>query len=203
MQKTRLEELRAMAYSDYLQTPEWQEKRKKSLKWAGFHCQICKSDAHLNVHHNTYERLGCELPSDLITLCEACHTLFHQQSKLTKKENTSMQLREPAPRQKKAYTFQTKELPQEETPELPDGQLQGVHFTISDPEKLDAVLNRISSWYGDCDEVILVEHGTTAKGLGFVILEWDGCEIDPPFLEVLQNTKAVEDFSVYIRDMGV
>lgn len=36
-------------------------------------CQTCLSVEDLEVHHKTYERLGDELPEDLITLCRECH----------------------------------------------------------------------------------------------------------------------------------
>lgn len=31
----------------------------------------------LEVHHLTYERLGCEAPDDLLVLCGRCHATFH------------------------------------------------------------------------------------------------------------------------------
>ena len=45
-------------------------------------CQLCNKSGELNVHHRTYERRGEESYSDLITLCEDCHTLFHNQGKI-------------------------------------------------------------------------------------------------------------------------
>jgi hypothetical protein len=82
LSNARLEELRTMSYPDYLLTPEWQEKRKKALRFAGFRCQLCNSSERLNVHHRTYERLGCELLGDLFTLCNDCHAIFHQNGQL-------------------------------------------------------------------------------------------------------------------------
>lgn len=81
--KVRLEELRFMPYQEYLQTPEWQERRKKAMKKAGFRCQVCNAyGVRLNVHHRTYERRGNEYDSDLITLCETCHQTFHENGRL-------------------------------------------------------------------------------------------------------------------------
>jgi hypothetical protein len=74
----RIQELQSMPYAGYLKTPEWQEKRKKALRFASFKCQLCNSGERLNVHHRTYERLGQELMGDLITLCNDCHSTFHQ-----------------------------------------------------------------------------------------------------------------------------
>lgn len=67
-----------MPYADYLKSPEWAQKRQRALRFAGFRCQLCNSPERLNVHHRTYERLGQELMGDLITLCNDCHSIFHQ-----------------------------------------------------------------------------------------------------------------------------
>lgn len=32
--------------------------------------------SRLHVHHRTYERLGEELPEDLVVLCEVCHEAY-------------------------------------------------------------------------------------------------------------------------------
>src|SRR3990167_785505 len=70
--------LETMPYREYLQTPEWQARRKRQLSSAGYRCQVCNTGTkRLNVHHRTYERRGRELFSDLIVLCEDCHALFH------------------------------------------------------------------------------------------------------------------------------
>jgi hypothetical protein len=78
----RAAELAAMPYPDYLQTPEWQERRKVMLKLAGYRCRVCNADKLLHVHHRTYERRGNEQPGDLIVLCDGCHKLFHDNRKL-------------------------------------------------------------------------------------------------------------------------
>ena len=68
-----------MPYQEYLQTPEWQARRKDALQRAEYRCQTCNaSDRILDVHHRTYERRGHEKPSDLTVLCRDCHELFHQ-----------------------------------------------------------------------------------------------------------------------------
>jgi DNA-directed RNA polymerase subunit RPC12/RpoP len=73
----RENELRTMPYKRYLQTPEWQERRKAALKRAGQSCQVCNRRRMLHVHHRTYERRGVELARDLIALCDECHALYH------------------------------------------------------------------------------------------------------------------------------
>src|SRR4029077_7094722 len=50
---TRLNELRAMEYADYLKTEHWQTKRKTALEAAEFRCVVCNGDEQLNVHHRT------------------------------------------------------------------------------------------------------------------------------------------------------
>ncbi|HEX6796981.1 MAG TPA: HNH endonuclease [Ktedonobacterales bacterium] len=83
----RLEQLRTMPYREYLKTPEWQDRRVKQLRRAGFRCQVCNaSRTQLNVHHRTYERRGIEDFKDLIVLCSDCHALFHAQGKLAREE---------------------------------------------------------------------------------------------------------------------
>ena len=65
------------SYETYLQSPEWDRKRKAALKRAEYHCQLCNGQEKLNVHHRTYDRLGHERSADLIVLCENCHAQFH------------------------------------------------------------------------------------------------------------------------------
>lgn len=73
----RINELRTMPYEDYLQTPEWQDRRASALARAGERCQVCNADRELQVHHRTYERRGNEDPGDLTVLCRPCHARFH------------------------------------------------------------------------------------------------------------------------------
>ena len=75
--KARVEFLRSIPYSDYLQTAHWENRRKAALKLASFACETCNAKEKLEVHHQTYQRLGCEIPSDLKVLCRNCHQLHH------------------------------------------------------------------------------------------------------------------------------
>ncbi len=80
---SRYQQLRTMPYKEYLQTPEWNQRRNRHLKSARFSCQVCNaSNSILDVHHRTYERRGNELFTDLIVLCRNCHSLFHERSGL-------------------------------------------------------------------------------------------------------------------------
>jgi hypothetical protein len=71
-------DLRGLSYEDYLRSDHWNAKRVGALGRARFKCQMCgASGRELQVHHNTYERLGEELDSDLIALCGVCHGKHH------------------------------------------------------------------------------------------------------------------------------
>jgi hypothetical protein len=78
----RERELMTMPYAEYLQTPEWQERRQKALKRAGYACQVCYSNVNLHVHHRTYSHRGIERDFDLTVLCAACHEVFHDRRSL-------------------------------------------------------------------------------------------------------------------------
>jgi 5-methylcytosine-specific restriction endonuclease McrA len=69
--------LASMPYSAYLDTPHWQKVRALALRRAARHCQVCGARGHLDCHHNTYRRRGCERTSDVVVLCRKCHDLFH------------------------------------------------------------------------------------------------------------------------------
>lgn len=68
------------SYNAYLKSEHWRifsdgMRRKK--------CFVCgRNDVSLQVHHTTYERLGAEWPTDVITVCNGCHEDVH---KLVKK----------------------------------------------------------------------------------------------------------------------
>lgn len=61
----------------YLKSDHWQKKRAQALAHANWACQLCNGKNLLNVHHRTYENLGCEHITDLIVLCKSCHDKFH------------------------------------------------------------------------------------------------------------------------------
>lgn len=84
--EARLQELHSMPYHTYLQTPEWKERRLLILERDGYRCQICNSPDRLNVHHRDYTRRGYENDTDLTTLCQGCHQVFHENSRLVRIE---------------------------------------------------------------------------------------------------------------------
>lgn len=75
--RARIQGLKDMPYRDYLQSPEWQQKRKSMLRASGYRCSLCNAQGELHVHHKTYERRGQEFQKDLIVLCAECHRKFH------------------------------------------------------------------------------------------------------------------------------
>lgn len=62
----------------YLKSPHWEKLKKVALQRADRKCQVCScNNFPLNVHHNTYQNLGHEYITDLVVLCERCHSRFH------------------------------------------------------------------------------------------------------------------------------
>lgn len=74
------ESLKAMPYSEFLQTPYWNEIADAIKKRDGYRCRVCNSSKQIAAHHRTYEHHGEEHlhMGDLTTLCEKCHTSFHK-----------------------------------------------------------------------------------------------------------------------------
>lgn len=69
----------------YLSGRHWAKVRADALIRAAHRCQLCgASDVGLNVHHNNYERLYAERPSDVIALCRKCHETFHAAGEITR-----------------------------------------------------------------------------------------------------------------------
>lgn len=77
MIRNLLSKVLPVQYHDYLKSPRWRKKAAAARKRAGYRCQLCNREGRLQVHHRTYERLGYELPGDLIALCARCHKLHH------------------------------------------------------------------------------------------------------------------------------
>lgn len=64
-----------MHYLSYIRSDAWRRNpaRLKALSEADGRCRLCHAEALLEVHHATYDRLGCEQDNDLIALCSPCH----------------------------------------------------------------------------------------------------------------------------------
>jgi hypothetical protein len=66
-------------YRAYLASPEWAERRGRTLMLAGGTCQRCGQRRATEAHHLTYDRLGRERDQDLLALCGPCHRMLHGQ----------------------------------------------------------------------------------------------------------------------------
>lgn len=64
-------------YADYLASPKWQNIRRQVLDNAGGICIYCRTRPAVQVHHETYERVGHENNEDLSAVCVECHQQLH------------------------------------------------------------------------------------------------------------------------------
>ena len=66
---------------EYMNSEDWKSIREYVMKKYNGKCYCCKEPA-TDVHHETYERLFQEIPSDLKPLCRACHKAHHDRAGL-------------------------------------------------------------------------------------------------------------------------
>lgn len=71
-----------MTYERYVNThPHWQAVRKQRFEFDEGRCVVCHKDLHgeiFHTHHLQYQRVGDERLRDVVTMCEGCHKIFHQ-----------------------------------------------------------------------------------------------------------------------------
>jgi hypothetical protein len=67
-------------YRSYIRSPAWKARRIEVIRRAKGICERCHRWPIVNVHHVTYERLGRELPGDLLGVCNLCHQEIHDGS---------------------------------------------------------------------------------------------------------------------------
>lgn len=65
------------AYTAYLKTEEWRDKRDRVLERDGYLCQACLRRKATQVHHLTYDRVLDEPLFDLVAVCSLCHEHLH------------------------------------------------------------------------------------------------------------------------------
>ena len=65
------------SYSKCLCSKWWRKRRRQAIRDAKWRCEKCRKRGRLQVHHLSYERLGCERRADLQALCPACHEHEH------------------------------------------------------------------------------------------------------------------------------
>jgi hypothetical protein len=81
------------------------------------------------------------------------------------------------------------------------GQAQGVYITLS-PFVLDDISEKMAGWFAGREEIDIVDVGVSDKqGLGFLLIEWRECEIDPLLLAILRDEEIVADYTVYGRNL--
>ena len=69
-------------YQKYLESPDWNARRKWWLRRADWRCQFCNDNSQpLHCHHRTYSRIYQEDPDDVIVLCQTCHDWHHKKPK--------------------------------------------------------------------------------------------------------------------------
>lgn len=66
-------------YKAYIKSVLWRKRKFAYYKTHKKECVVCRSDHRISLHHMTYERLGDELDSDLVSLCWGCHANYHEQ----------------------------------------------------------------------------------------------------------------------------
>lgn len=65
-------------YDEYMQSPEWDKKRKQRLAIDNYTCKGCGvTGKPLDVHHRDYSSFGDEKMEHLESLCRSCHDLEH------------------------------------------------------------------------------------------------------------------------------
>lgn len=67
-----------IGHDDYIHTRVWAGVRDKRLVIDGYKCRSCGTGINLSVHHIRYPEVwGEESMDDLITLCDKCHEMVH------------------------------------------------------------------------------------------------------------------------------
>lgn len=64
-------------YAEYLQTPEWANRRAQVLIRANQTCEGCAQTRATQIHHLTYRHIGREFLFELVALCTDCHNQLH------------------------------------------------------------------------------------------------------------------------------
>lgn len=67
----------AITYSDYVDSPIWEERKDKYFKNHERKCYMCGEAHYIQLHHLDYNYLGYERDMDLIPLCHKCHKKLH------------------------------------------------------------------------------------------------------------------------------
>lgn len=66
-------------YYAYIASKEWRRFRAGWFKRHGRWCRVCTKTFNVQLHHNTYKRLGRERDTDVEAHCGGCHQNHHEQ----------------------------------------------------------------------------------------------------------------------------
>lgn len=66
-----------LKYEAYRRSPQWQELRRLVFQRAGGLCEGCGKQQAAQVHHLSYEHMGCEFLWELRAVCRSCHRRVH------------------------------------------------------------------------------------------------------------------------------
>jgi hypothetical protein len=64
-------------YFAYIRSPQWAAVVHRYFKMHPRRCAACPADVGIQLHHKTYVRLEAERDSDLVPLCNLCHSMVH------------------------------------------------------------------------------------------------------------------------------
>jgi hypothetical protein len=98
------------------------------------------------------------------------------------------------------HTFSNTRYPRQRPPATPN-LANGVYIRLN-PE-YEHILEKIEQWFAGREEVVLVDHGISDKTRedGFILIEWNEFEVDPAFLDILDNDDEVIDYTTYSREL--
>lgn len=76
----RLKVMGYQSYSEYLSSAHWLDFRSRFYRSKVYKgcCWACGKTGKTQLHHLTYKRLGHERISDVVALCDYCHSLSHE-----------------------------------------------------------------------------------------------------------------------------
>lgn len=60
-------------YSAYLESGDWQERRRMVLERDNYVCQACRKARATHAHHLSYDHIGAEPLFELVAICRDCH----------------------------------------------------------------------------------------------------------------------------------
>ncbi len=64
-------------YERYLSSDEWQQRRREVFARSCGICERCHDAEATQVHHLSYEHVGCENLAELLAVCVSCHDGIH------------------------------------------------------------------------------------------------------------------------------